>query len=1571
MPPSPVRTTTGDFPADPSAVPATATATAAATQLASVAQTQYGTPRRGGSRLRLELANDGIIHSGFVSSPTSTGPLDPSKSFPPAMAPTATSTVTPTAARAIPTIMPEGSGPGDGPSPRTARAAQTADIDNTPLPMPRRRCRFALPDAKKASSAPPPAPAKKDNRPKPYTMEVPAVTPRYLLLNHGGKDSQLRSGSANQPPTGYADFNPWKGDGPEDHFTQSFIQNGYFDKVPVGQAETGSGKAAIFPSLKHKTGLYALSTVFTGLLASRRHNGQITSASTFKPPPRVTLTDTKREAWLKDLANPATSLRKLSRTIPHGIRGKGLLEQCLNKNVPTDRAVWLAKCVGANEIRAFKRKGVNGAVVMGGEAKWIRDWTVFVEQFVDGIVSSFGDIEWKNKVNYACVSLRHPHVGRALANLYHSVRLATHLYAEHLLDREHYIEWLVSGLENCSHAKLPMHLLIIQIYWKDLLRLRKHGRRLVAALLGQYTTVGPHLPHLKCSGVMADLWGQIHSHPDRDIFAPLCSRLLHLVKSMMTSSAVNFVSPSTWPKHKDALASALSSDDEIIQAAYRAINSRNEQLLSTVRAPPAARHTLVKLLDGALHAPLSDDLPSKCWTVSKDQASLVKTTLEWCTSLYRPGIAKIYVAHRLLSTWANLGLDTTGAILEFMVSDPLEELDRKTALYHLVSELVGSGRFNSMRYIQWLIARGGLHDAKSVELDGPASSRLLVELPVSALSDSLRTMRANMLGRASYSVDDEATDAGVAINCVKGSLGLHWPTTPQNSGMPIDKLCKRITKSSRALKSEIGQCLRQLLVLEMEQVQSVGKEGIPFPMSTFLAVRSILEAAEDFQTLAAFLKTMSGLFDADILSSCADTLNLNLPVFGALGIAKDLFDTLVEKLGHLTQTQGIIAVRPLLTSMAMLSPRIPGQETLVNSLNDAIRNDRNTAVDASSPVSDSMAARIQDEEGELLDEIEKRLSNKTSMDRATMNSFLNKIIPKVQACWVKADERLRAYGSLLARLRYFDTQHFDSFMTKWVLGIRNPQSRPPLAQIFPLMVSVGCLNFAVILTTVSDAVSSAGRSNMTARPGAMPSTYAQEVLELFITPPAPKEQLLTPEEQYRFQILQNQVPKAHFKDMVVLVRNALTEYCASGEPPDVPLSKPRVRKRLMDLLGTLVLTDQLAVPKLLAPKTADAAVGRMMDQITTNLLFPQETPGRQFTFEQVLGLTNEFTLPFCHLKLFQCMTMVENTGANPQERLQTQLEVYSKAMDDGIDSRSIPWIGILPWLPPEVTHHLLNRAQTRLFDLIPSAKTPTTVEGGFAVAEMLLSMIDTITRGPPVGSRPPTQLAPATVDRLADLWELLCTMSDAAVKSAVLFNWLPLMLSYLALHAQPHDNSNKQSSEVRGRALLVLSGLLQEFEGLSSLAVCDPSIPSNQISHLTQRIFDLSLIFVDTIPDETRQLCIRHLRDALSDSRLRYIFSFVPAPHDNLMLAHKDKPPATPSSQSGQRPRGTGFLGVGSLSQNAFGVPVPVGGLNASGGERLAVFTFRRWEILNEPTPIVGENDTSLSLTLFEGIKLQ
>lgn len=178
------------------------------------------------------------------------------------------------------------------------------------------------------------------------------------------------------------------------------IKQGLYDKLPPNHNEQQSARSVLWPIMKRKAGLQVLSSAIIAATQMRQSLGTIKTPSTFKPPPRVTLTDTKREAWLRDLANPAIPLRRLSRTIPHGIRGRVLLDHCCSKNIPTPRAVWLAKCVGANEMRAFRRKGVTGAFAMGGEAKWVRDWTIFVEQFVEAAIDACGAEGWRGKMAY-------------------------------------------------------------------------------------------------------------------------------------------------------------------------------------------------------------------------------------------------------------------------------------------------------------------------------------------------------------------------------------------------------------------------------------------------------------------------------------------------------------------------------------------------------------------------------------------------------------------------------------------------------------------------------------------------------------------------------------------------------------------------------------------------------------------------------------------------------------------------------------------------------------------------------------------------------------------------------------------------------------------------------------------------------------------------------------------------------------------------------------------------------------------------------------------------------------------
>jgi len=71
-----------------------------------------------------------------------------------------------------------------------------------------------------------------------------------------------------------------------------------------------------------------------------------------------------------------------------------------------------------------------------------------------------------------------------------SIRLATYLYNDQLLERDHYLDWILTNLESSSQAKIPLWLLVVQNYQHDIMRMRKSGRRLAFVLCMHLNTVG-------------------------------------------------------------------------------------------------------------------------------------------------------------------------------------------------------------------------------------------------------------------------------------------------------------------------------------------------------------------------------------------------------------------------------------------------------------------------------------------------------------------------------------------------------------------------------------------------------------------------------------------------------------------------------------------------------------------------------------------------------------------------------------------------------------------------------------------------------------------------------------------------------------------------------------------------------------------------------------------------------------------------------------------------------------------------------------------------------------------------
>jgi mediator of RNA polymerase II transcription subunit 12, fungi type len=164
-------------------------------------------------------------------------------------------------------------------------------------------------------------------------------------------------------------------------------------------------------SMLEKSTLQNFSQFILAVLQQRHKDGLIKTQTTFRVPPRVTLTDQKREQYLRDLATPSQSLRRLARGVPHGIRGRMLLEQVCSKNVPVNRAIWFIRVISMNELRAVKRKGLTKGALDTVESKWVIEWTGQVTSFLEVVVEECGkekkieDTRWRSRMTYTFFSI--------------------------------------------------------------------------------------------------------------------------------------------------------------------------------------------------------------------------------------------------------------------------------------------------------------------------------------------------------------------------------------------------------------------------------------------------------------------------------------------------------------------------------------------------------------------------------------------------------------------------------------------------------------------------------------------------------------------------------------------------------------------------------------------------------------------------------------------------------------------------------------------------------------------------------------------------------------------------------------------------------------------------------------------------------------------------------------------------------------------------------------------------------------------------------------------------------------
>ena len=132
-----------------------------------------------------------------------------------------------------------------------------------------------------------------------------------------------------------------------------------------------------------------------------------------------------------------------------------------------------------------------------------------------------------------------------------------------------------------------------------------------------------------------------------------------------------------------------------------------------------------------------------------------------------------------------------------------------------------------------------------------------------------------------------------------------------------------------------------------------------------------------------------------------------------------------------------------------------------------------------------------------------------------------------------------------------------------------------------------------------------------------------------------------------------------------------------------------------------------------------------------------------------------------------------------------------------------------------------------------------------------------------------------------------------------------------------------------------------------SLLIVNPALHSYPT--LATDIFDTIAILSDGLSIEARSLCIRTLRDQhqIRDPRLQFLIGYSQhADGDGLHLVTTN---TFSSSSTTSAANNNNLHNINRNSTTTNSIPFPL----------------RRWEMVQDATPVVGENDTSLSLSLF------
>ena len=1293
-----------------------------------------------------------------------------------------------------------------------------------------------------------------------------------------------------------ADFAPWSSHEPhaEDALNEQTIISGYYDKTHITPHEMSTARPLISSSIKHKSGLQILSSLFTCTLKQRQLCGMISSKCTFKPPPRVTLTDTRREAWLKDLADSSIPLRRLSRTIPQGIRGKALLDHCMAKEVPTWRAVWLIKCVGANEIRACKRNRATGAIVAGGESKWIKDWTVQLQQFVEALVNGCGAYEWKRKFTLG-------------------LQLLMHIYREHLLDRDAFLEWLCGSLESATIDTVPIWLLVVKLYLAELVAYRKHGRQLAVSLLQQQRSIVTQGP-FKSLSYLRD---QLTAH----------------ILNLMLAQPACFLSADFWSSFEDCMSHSAAQFSLVGQQVYRNMLERNSNIWNNCFGETSTSCLVTNLIQLLDKVPSNFDFRSfsdRCLSTSKQSRAVILTTLHWATTKYRFGLQRLYLAVRLVRHWSRQSIDLHPPVFAFLETASESSVLVRRNVYKLIAELTRSRHFSVSKYLQWLMARGVQKAAASETSD--FYSEILDNIPCHDLPDHVHNLRVHILGASDRPVD--------ILAHAKSSIGSRL-TFMGNSGAvqdppispPLPDLKGLWMNDFYELSSWMRQALRDhaLGSNDGDEIMHGNNVGQQLLIEDFLVYSKVLTYFQDFAFWADILKMFIDRGQQAVMVGVADSLNSDLEIFYAIGAASDLFSRLFKR--STTLDLGL-SERPLITSLIDLASILPGTNHARSALQRELQRAENGSIlAAGSPVIDWVSDPTLNPDSNFLSLVDEVLRSGSSMDRQILDRVFFDVTARIEMLWTGKYKILPSFYELLPRLRFFDGESFDKLMVAWLDRVLMAPRRPPLVAVVSPLVCNATTSFEQFLVCALAHIKDSQSVDDT------------ELIDLTRQHQGPYIR------SYRYHFQRRTIVSSR-PDLVYPLLSAVLEMRHEQASFEAQIRKIVSQRAFPELLQTLLLS-----PSIDAQQSRSALAGPQASDFTAQMLnrvlFRSSVPESDDAIVATVRTANEFNATLCQVKLSTLLgAHVARSVARSESDDLANILFQEALLQDGA-SLGV-WQEMLQALTTEVLQKFQAIAIGRLFALMPTFALPSDgVLPGYpatAYLDRLLGLTGLAVEQVPVPSRFPIVIQAADKLQAMLLWlakpaplsseahsDTEPWKSAGSDISAGARPWLLILLRLLTIHRSVFAHPKLAQSTVARLAYHLALLLIQ------------PAVNADHA--LATRLFDLLALLSDVLTPETRHSCFRALceQQRLRDPRLRFLFGTAgTASGSPLLFVEADK---------------TSALGKVLAAPTSNGV---AGSTVAEGQAPLGKpYEPNRWELLSNANPVMGENDTCISLSVF------